>query len=127
MSHARHREQREAKLLVRTGAAVRRPLSDQQRRDLFKAIDRRKQPEFGVRKLCRLALNAALPPYENTGVGWMDEVTLLEYASWHGRDHITRALLAGGADPFPEAGGACRSARGGPRNGNSNGNSIGSM
>ena len=110
MSHARHREQREAKLLVRTGEAVRRPLSDQQRRALFKSIDRREQPEFGIRKLCRLQLDDALPPYENTGVGWLDEVTLLEYASWHGRDHIVRALLAGGADPFPEVGGACRSA-----------------
>ena len=50
------------KVVPRDDGALRKALSDQQRRDLFKAIDRRKQPEFGVRKLCRLALNAAQGP-----------------------------------------------------------------
>lgn len=109
---ARNREQREAHQRVRAGTAVRRPLTQERHVALFRAIDNKKAfKEFGVRQLCKWELNGAMmPPLENHGVAWMDSVTLLEYASWRGRDTIIRSLLAGGADPFPAAGGECRAA-----------------
>ena len=47
---------------------------------------------------------------EGGGMGWMDEMTLLDYASWRNRDHIMAALVRGGADPHPVPTGACRAA-----------------
>ena len=107
---ARHRERREARFAVRRGTAARRRMAPHEQLRLVKAVDKRNLSCFGVRPLARIELNAVLPPVENRGVAWLPNPTLLDYASWHGRDHIVGALVRGGADPYPAAKGACRAA-----------------
>ena len=107
---ARHREQRQARFAVRSGAVARRKLNETERLQMLRAIDQRKGQLFGVRQLHCIDLNDRLPPVEGGGVGWMDEMTLLDYASWRNRDHIMGALVRGGADPHPVPTGACRAA-----------------
>ena len=107
---ARHREQRQARFAVRSGAVARRKLNETERLQMLRAIDQRKGQLFGVRQLHCIDLNDRLQPVEGGGVGWMDEMTLLDYASWRNRDHIMAALVRGGADPHPVPTGACRAA-----------------
>jgi hypothetical protein len=108
---ARHREQRHARFAVRSGTVARRRLSEAETRQLLRAVDKRQIKHFGVRQLHRVELNEQLPSIEGGGLAWMDgALTLLDYASWRGRDHIAAALVRGGADPYPTAAGACRAA-----------------
>lgn len=107
---ARHREQRQARFAVRSGTVARRQLTEVETLQLLQAIDKRKIEHFGVRQLHCIDLNDKLPTLEGCGVAWMDEMTMLDYASWRGRDHIAAALVRGGADPHPVPTGACRAA-----------------
>ena len=44
------------------------------------------------------------------GTAWRNQLTLLDYACWRTAPEFACALLRGGADPFPQATGACRTA-----------------
>jgi len=95
---------------IRSGTVPRRKLSEVERLQLMRAIDQKKIEKFGVRQLHCIELNERLPPVAGAGVSWMDEMTMLDYASWRGRDHTAAALVRGGADPHPVPTGACRAA-----------------
>lgn len=100
----RHREQRHAAFLVRSGTAVRRRLTSAEQVELLKAIDSKQLSAFGVRTLCHLELNNSTLPAPQA-VGWTTTLSLLDYAGWRRRGHIILALLRGGADPGITAGG----------------------
>ena len=93
---------------MRSGSVPRRTLNKAERFQLMRAIDQKKIDHFGVRQLHCIELNERLPPVEGAGVSWMDEMTMLDYASWRGRDHIAAALVRGGADPHPVPTEMCR-------------------
>mmetsp|Transcript_9963 Transcript_9963/g.22653 ORF Transcript_9963/g.22653 Transcript_9963/m.22653 type:complete len:91 (-) Transcript_9963:12-284(-) len=78
---ARRREQKAAAFAVATSSIERRPLSSEEARELFRAIDAKDAAGFGIRKLCHLDVNG-LHEAPAT-ITWEPTITLLHYAAWY--------------------------------------------
>ncbi|CAE8603228.1 unnamed protein product, partial [Polarella glacialis] len=93
----RRQDARGAKLLVQSGQAVRRRPTLEQAQAILLGIDNAEVQLLGIKRLAALELDGLqLAPW---CCPWTEWLTLLDYASWRGRDRHIVMLLNAGADP----------------------------
>lgn len=93
----RRRDARHAKQLVDAGKTQRVQILQTEAAALFKSVDLKLDTAFGVTKLSFLQLDSLLEA--PTVVSWTRQISILDYATWRGRDNVVLQLLKAGADP----------------------------
>lgn len=92
----RRRDARHAKNAVANGLAERRPITAEEARAMFWAIDRNEFNLFGIRRLAELEVDGLHDAPR--GVVWTRRITLMDYAAWRCRDGHILSLLNAGSD-----------------------------